>query len=60
MIQGVGPKKHKIVKLFSVPPSVEILKPSGLPYKMRSGEELALVCHGHGDPMPTLVWKREV
>ena len=46
--------------VLSVAPSVEILKPQGHTYKIRSGEELALVCHGHGDPKPAIVWKREV
>ena len=46
--------------VLSVAPSVEILKPQGRTYTIRSGEELALVCHGHGDPKPAIVWKREV
>ena len=50
----------KKLDVLSVAPSVEILKPQGHTYKIRSGEELALVCHGHGDPKPAIVWKREV
>ena len=45
---------------ISVPPTVQILKPNNGIYKINSGEELALVCHGTGDPEPVLKWKREV
>ena len=46
--------------LFSVQPSVNILKPPYELYQIKNGEELALVCRGHGDPMPTLSWRRQV
>ena len=29
-------------------------------YKIDAGQELALVCHGTGDPEPVLKWRREV
>ena len=29
-------------------------------YKIDAGQELALVCHGTGDPEPELKWRREV
>ena len=45
---------------FSVQPSVDILKPPYELYQIKNGEELALVCRGHGDPMPTLSWRRQV
>jgi len=42
-----------------VQPSVDILKPPYELYQIKNGEELALVCRGHGDPMPTLSWRRQ-
>ena len=46
--------------IFSVHPSVNILKPPDDIYRIYHGEELALVCRGEGDPEPTISWKREV
>jgi hypothetical protein len=60
MLENVENSDHNIEPQFSVSPTVTILKPPGNVYQLNTGEELALVCHGHGDPMPTITWKREV
>lgn len=46
------------LKLMAVP-EVEILgRPTSGILSVRSGEELALVCQGRGEPQPKLVWRR--
>lgn len=49
--------KHQVSLI--VPPTVKVLKPQEPEYTVTAGEEVALVCHGQGDPAPTLKWSRE-
>jgi len=54
------PVHIKLWLKLSAPPEVEILgRPSTGVLSVRSGEELALVCQGRGEPPPHLVWMRE-
>lgn len=58
-ISSRPPATLRHVLSISTPPTVQILRPTDGIYKVVAGEELALVCHGTGDPAPTIEWKRE-
>ena len=66
-------RRSKSIILLPVPPTVRILRPSlhagdngwtdhhqTEEIKLSTGDELALVCKGTGDPKPKLKWTREV